>query len=70
MRKTDIRTWAVQVIHWEKKCQFEAFKETEAVQMESEMVGRTERRFGLITEGHGAGDRIQYLVSLVCKEEL
>jgi len=33
VQKTNIRTWAFQVIHWEKKCQFKAFEETEAVQM-------------------------------------
>ena len=34
------------------------------------MVGRAERRLGLITDGHCAGDRVQYLVGLTCKEEL
>jgi hypothetical protein len=65
-----MRTWAFQVIHWEKKCQFRAFKESEAIQMESGMAGRTERRFGLIPGGHVAADRIQYLGCVVCKEKL
>jgi hypothetical protein len=38
--------------------------------MESKMAGRAERRLGLITGSHGAGDRIQYLICLVCKEQL
>jgi hypothetical protein len=59
MRKTNIRAWAFQVTYWEKKCQFRAFKESEAIQMESRMAGRAERRPGLITDGHGAGDRVQ-----------
>jgi hypothetical protein len=29
-----VRIWVFQVIHWERKCPFEAFKETKAIQMQ------------------------------------